>query len=128
LTHREGTRRVGYSGEAEYFRQQLQILDAQPGYDVIQILHDEGLLRADVLTLDEYLSMGVKYAIVSSNTWAAYTPGSETAVRHPDKAQKYRNFYQALETRATLLKEFSPSAKMVGPPLRIYELPIGTTP
>jgi 4-amino-4-deoxy-L-arabinose transferase-like glycosyltransferase len=124
LARREGTRRVGWSGEAEYFRQQLQTLDAQPGYDVIQILHDEGSPRADVLALDEYVSMGVKYAIVNSSVWKGYTTGSETAVWHPDKAAKYWNFYQALEARATLLKEFSPSDKTAGPHLRIYELPI----
>jgi 4-amino-4-deoxy-L-arabinose transferase-like glycosyltransferase len=124
LARREGTRRVGWFGEAEYFRQQLQTLDAQPGYDVIQILHDEASPRADVLTLDEYVSMGVQYAIVTSYVWEQYIPGRETAVRHPDKAGKYRNFYQALQARSTLLKEFSPSDKMAGPPLRIYELPI----
>jgi hypothetical protein len=125
LARRAGTRRVGYSGEAEYFRKQLQTVDALPRYDIIQILHDEGSPKADVLTLDEYLSMGVKYAIVSSYARRVeYVLGNETAVRHPDKAAKYRNFYQALEARATLLKEFSPSDKMVGPTLRIYELPI----
>jgi hypothetical protein len=77
-----------------------------------------------VLTLDEYLSMGVKYAIVNSYVREGYTPSSQTAVRYPDKAAKYRNFYQALEARATLLKEFSPSDKMAGPSLHIYELPI----
>lgn len=124
LAHRDGTRRIGYSGEAEYFRQQLRTLDAQPGYDVVQILHDVGSPRADVLTLDEYLSMGVTYAIVSSSAWEQYTPSGETAVRYPDKAAKYRNFYQALEARATLFKEFSPSDKMGGPILRIYKLSI----
>jgi hypothetical protein len=125
LARRDGSRRVGYSREAEYFRQQLQALDAQPRYDIVQILHDVGSSRADILTLDEYLSMGVKHAIVSSYGWEAeIVPGSETAVRHPDKAAKYRNFYQALEARATLLKEFYPSDKMVGPTLRIYELPM----
>jgi hypothetical protein len=123
LNLREGTRRVGYSGEAEYFRQQIPTLADSPGYDIIQILHDVGSLRADVLTLDEYVSMGIKYAIVSSYAWNEYVPGSEAAVRYPDKAGKYRNFYQALEARATLLKEFSPCDQIVGPTLRIYELP-----
>jgi hypothetical protein len=127
LARREGSRRVGYSREAEYFRQQLQALDAKPRYGIIQILHDAGSPRATVLTMDEYLAIGAKYAIVSSDAWTGYIPGSETAVRHPDKAQKYRNFYQTLEARAILLKEFSPSAKMVGPTLRIYELPMSTT-
>ena len=126
LDRRAGSRRVGYSGEVEYFQQQLQTLDAQPRYDIIQILHDAGSPRTDVLTVDEYLFMGAKYAIVNSDVWTEYILGSETAVRHPDKAQKYWGFYQALEARATLLKEFSPSAKIVGPTLRIYELPIRT--
>ena len=123
LARRDGTRRVGYSGEAEYFRQQLQTLDDQPGYDIIQILHDVGSPRADVLTLDEYLAMGVEYAIVSGRARNDYVPGSETAVRYPDKAARYRDFYQALEVHATLLKEFSPSGEVAGPTLRIYKLP-----
>jgi hypothetical protein len=120
----DGTRRVGHSGEAEYFRHQLRTLDDQPGYDVIQILHDVGVRRADVLTLEEYLSMGVKYAIVSNYASEQYIPGSEIAIRNPDKSEKYRSFYQTLEARATLLKEFRPSDKITGPTLRIYELPI----
>ena len=123
LVRRDGTRRVGYSGEAEYFRQQLRTLGDEHGYDIIQILHDVGSQRADVPTLDEYVSMGVRYAVVSSYASRGYDPSGETAVRHPDKAAKYRNFYQALEARATLLKEFSPSDNMAGPTLHIYQLP-----
>jgi hypothetical protein len=44
-------------------------------------------------------------------------------VRYPAKAARYRDFYQALASHATLLKEFSPSDEMVGPILRIYKLP-----
>ena len=123
LARRDGTRRVGYSGEAEYFRQQLQALDDQPGYDIVQVLHDIGSPRADVLTLDEYLAMGVQYAIVNNRVQEGYLPGSEEAMRYPDKATRYRDFYQALESHATLLKEFNPSDETVGPSLRIYKLP-----
>lgn len=115
----DGSRINSYSGESEYFRQYLQALGDGPGYDIVQILHDPGSQRADVLTLHEYVSMVVQYAIVSSKGWKGYPMGS----RHPHKAAKYRDFYQALESRATLLKEFKPSEKIAGPTLRIYRLP-----
>lgn len=120
LTRVEGSRITGYTGEAEYFRQYLKAVDSsKPSYDVVQILHDEASQRANVLTLDEYISMGVQYAVVSSKGWSYYGAGS----RYPHKAAKYRDFYQALESRATLLKEFKSSEKIVGPTLRIYKLP-----
>jgi 4-amino-4-deoxy-L-arabinose transferase-like glycosyltransferase len=123
LAHRDGSRRAGYAREAEYFRQQLLTTDDRPGYDIVQILHDPGSPRADVLTLAEYQSMGVKYAVVNGGAWAEYASGGEMATRWPDKAQKYRNFYESLRTRATLLHEFSPSSTMAGPILRVYRLP-----
>jgi MYXO-CTERM domain-containing protein len=123
LDRRVGSRRPGYSGEAEYFRQQLQALGDQPGYDVVQILHDVSSPTADVLTLDEYLAMGVQYAVVNSRVRNGYLPGGDEAAQYPDKAVRYLDFYQTLESRATLLKEFSSSDKMVGPDLRIYKLP-----
>lgn len=119
LPRTDGSRITGYSGEAEYFRQYLRAIGDEPGYDIVQILHDQGSQRADVLTLDEYLSRGIQYAIVSDKGWKQYGLGS----RRPHKAAKYRNFYQALESCATLLKEFKPSDKIVGPTLRIYKLP-----
>jgi len=123
LTHRDGSRRSGYAREGEYFRQQLRTMDDRAGYDIIQILHDPGSPTADVLTLGEYQSMGVKYAIVNLGAWADYAPGGQTATRWPDKAQKYRNFYESLRTRATFLHEFSPSSTVEGPILRVYQLP-----
>lgn len=81
----------------------------------------KGSPRADVLSLEEYLSMGVKYAVVAE--WSAYASGGETAARSPHKAKKYRDFYESLQTRATLLREFRPSSSMPGPILRVYRLP-----
>lgn len=115
----DGGRIIGYTGEAEYFRQYLKAVDSsKPSYDVVQILHNEGSQSTDILTLDEYISMGVQYAIVSSKGWSQY----ETSSRYPDKAEKYRDFYQALESHTILLKEFKSSEKIVGPTLRIYKL------
>jgi hypothetical protein len=122
LARREGTRRVGYSGEAEYFRKQLQTLGDEPAYDIVQILHDPGSTKTDVLTMQEYIAMGVQYAIVSSKAQESYTPDSEQAAKHPDKAAKYRDFYQSLASHATLLKDFNPSADIAGPGLQIYKL------
>ena len=126
LASRDGTRRTGYSGEAAYFRYQLQTLDNQPGYDVIQILHDSGSSKPGVLDLEEYIPMGVEYVITSSYARDNYSLNGETAELHPEMAAKYRNFYQALDERATLLKEFSPSADIAGPTLRIYKTPMRT--
>ena len=122
LFQRVGSRRAGYAGEAEFFRYQLQSLDDRPGYDIIQILHDPGLAQADVLTLDEYKRMGVEYAIVSSKAFNIYAPDDEQSIVHPDKAARYRDFYQALEAEAALIKEFIPSDELQGPILRIYRI------
>ncbi len=122
LASREGTRRTGYSGETAYFREQLRTLDHQPGYDVIQILHDSGAAKPEVLDLGEYIPMGVQYAITSSYATGNYSLNGETAKLHPQMAAKYRNFYQALDEREFLLKEFTPSADIAGPILRIYKI------
>jgi hypothetical protein len=122
LSRMEGTRRVGYSGEAEYFRRQLETLNGRPGYDVIQVLHDPGSDVADVLTLEEYIGMGAQYAVVSSFARRAYGVGGAEAMSHEQKAARYRELYQALDARATLLKEFRPSQSVQGPTLRIYKL------
>jgi len=122
LASRDGTRRTGYSGEAAYFRYQLQTLDSQPGYNVIQILHDSGSSKPEVLDLEEYIPMGVEYVITSSYARGNYSVNGETARLHPQMAGRYRDFYQELDERATLLKQFSPSADTAGPTLRIYKL------
>jgi dolichyl-phosphate-mannose-protein mannosyltransferase len=122
LASRDGTRRTGYSGEAEYFRYHLRTLDSQPGYDVIQILHDSGSSRPEVLDLEEYIPLGVEYVITSSYARGNYSLNGETTRLHPQVAAKYRNFYEALDERATLLIQFSPSADTAGPTLRIYKL------
>jgi hypothetical protein len=122
LASRDGTRRTGYSREATYFREQLRTLDDQPGYDVIQILHDSGSQRPNVRDLEEYLGLGVQYVITSSYVTGNYSLNSETARLHPEMAAKYRNFYEALDKRGTLIKEFGPSEKIAGPNLRIYKL------
>jgi hypothetical protein len=123
LAEREGTRRVGYRRESEFFEQQLQFIDDESGYDVVQILHDIGSPEADVLTLDEYLAMDIQYAIVNDRLQQDYFIDGEASAYYPDKAARYRDFYRALASRATLLKEFSPSDRVVGPTLRIYKLP-----
>jgi len=122
LASRDGSRRTAYSGEAQYFRYQLETLDGQPGYDVIQILHDPASSRPEVLDLQEYILMGAQYVITSSYARNNYSINGETAELHPEMAARYRNFYQALDERATLLKQFSPSADTAGPTLRIYKL------
>jgi hypothetical protein len=127
LARVEGTRRVGYSGEAEYFRRQLETLSGRPGYDVIQVLHDPGSNAADVLTLEEYLRMGAQYAVTSSFARKAYGVGGAEAASHKQKAVQYRELYEALDARATLLKEFRPSESVQGPTLRIYKLPVDGT-
>ena len=123
LAQRDGARRVGYPGEAVYFENQLRTNHDDAGYDVFQILHDGASSRADVLTSEQYMAEGVQYAVVSGSGRAGYDPGTDTAARWPDKAKAYRTFYDWLEKHATLLKEFTPSDKMVGPTLRIYRLP-----
>lgn len=119
----DGSRIIGYSGEAAYFRQYLKVMGGESGYDVVKITHDEASQKADVLTLDEYISMGVQYAVVSSKGWMSYYLDGQ----YPQKAAKYRNFYQALESRATLLKEVKPSEKIVGETIRIYKLPASSS-
>jgi hypothetical protein len=127
LARMEGTRRIGYSGESEYFRRQLATLDGRPGYDVIQILHDPGSNVADVLTLEEYVKMGAQYAVTSSFARRSYGIGGAEAVSHERKAAQYRELYQALDARAILLKEFRPSESVQGPTLRVYQLPVDGT-
>ncbi len=122
LFRRTGSRRIGYAGEKEFFRRQLNSLNAQITYDVIQVLHDPGTKEAGVLSLDEYKAIGTKYAIVSSKASETYSPDGEEAINYPDKASKYRDFYQALEDRATLIKEFSPGVGLQGPTIRIYAM------
>lgn len=122
MASRDGTRRTGYSAEAEYFRYHLRTLDSQPGYDVIQILHDPGSSRPEVLDLEEYIPLGVEYVITSSYARDNYSLNGETTRLHPQMAAKYRNFYEALDERASLLKQFSPSADIGGPTLRIYKI------
>jgi hypothetical protein len=122
IARRNGSRRIGYAGEVEYFREQLRTMDDSPGYDIVRILHDVGSSSADVLPLDEYLEQGIQYAILSSYGWDQYHPGGETAVRHPGKTTKYRNLYDAVETSGRLLREFKPSERIRGPVLRIYDL------
>jgi hypothetical protein len=123
LDSRIGTRRLGYAGEAEYFRQMLKAVGERPGYDVVRITHDAGSDDADVRTLDEYVEHGASYAVVSSVGWEHYRPGGEEAVRHPEKAARYTSLYASLQEHATLLKEFAPSGTVAGPTLRIYRLP-----
>ena len=41
-----------------------------------------------------------------------------------DAAKKYRDFYEWLQRRATLLHEFRPPATIVGPIIRVYRLPV----
>jgi len=115
----DGSRWTGYTGEAAYFKYYLKAMGDSTGYDVIKITHDEVSERSDVLNLDEYISMGVQYAVVSSKGWSYYYVDG----RYPVKATKYRDFYKALEARATLLKEFKPSENIVGQIIRIYKLP-----
>jgi hypothetical protein len=123
MARRDGSRRMGYAGEAEYFRQQLRTMTHASGYDVVRILHDVGSPSADVLLFDEYVEQGIDFAILSSYGSNQYVPGSETALRHPSKAAKYRKLYAAIEGHARLLREFKPSAEINGPILRIFELP-----
>lgn len=122
LADREGTRRLGYSGESEYFRRQIAAVKDLQTYDVVQILHDIGSSKADVSSIGEYKAAGMQYAIVSSYAWEGYAPGSENVVRHPSKAARYWDFYQGLARDAILLKEFSPSDRTYGPTLRVYRL------
>jgi hypothetical protein len=123
LEKRIGTRRTGYTRESEYFRQMLQAIGDRPGYSVVRITHDDGSDRADVLTLDEYLSQGAAYAVTSSYAWEKYLPGGQQALQFPVKTARYATLYRSLDERATLLKQFSPSDRLAGPTLRIYRLP-----
>jgi 4-amino-4-deoxy-L-arabinose transferase-like glycosyltransferase len=122
LTRVEGTRRVGYSGEAEYFRRQLATQAGKPGLDVVQILHDPGSEAPTVLSLDEYRRMGVQYAILSSYAQRGYGAGTGEALRLPEKAKRYRQFYESVESEGVLLKEFRPSTRIQGPILRVYKV------
>jgi 4-amino-4-deoxy-L-arabinose transferase-like glycosyltransferase len=122
LARRVGTRRIGYTGEGEFFRQELKTHDGQTGFDIVQILHDAGAPRPDVLTLKEYVESGTQYAVVNRDVASSYSLSSEQNRTYPYKASKYRVFYRSLETTATLLKEFDPSETVQGPVLRIYRL------
>src|SRR5262249_31114472 len=55
IARREGTRRIAYSGESAYFRYQLDVLRDRAGYDIVQVLHDIGSTKSDVLTLNQYV-------------------------------------------------------------------------
>ncbi len=68
------------------------------------------------------IPLGVEYVITSSYARGNYSLNGETTTLHPEMAAKYRNFYEALDERAILLKQFSPSADTAGPTLRIYKL------
>ncbi len=119
IAARDGTRRVSYSGESTYFREQLRVNGNRPGYDIVQILHDSGSLRADVRSLDEYRALGVQYVVVSSFGWTEPASADPAAA---SKAKRYRDFYEALPAGATLLKELRPSHELAGPTLRIYRI------
>ncbi len=120
---RDGTRRVAYSGESTFFREQLQVTSpGAPGYDIVQILHDVGSPRADVRSLEEYRALGAEYAIVSSYAWERYAVDADAARRAPEKASQYRSFYESLDVHTTLLRAFEPSADHVGPIVRVYKI------
>jgi hypothetical protein len=122
IAKREGTRRIAYSGESAYFQYQLNVLGDRAGYDIVQILHDIGSTKSNVLMLNEYVDQGVQYAIINSYARDSYLRGSDEDLTHPEKAAKYRNFYECLGEQGTLLKEFNPSEKTVGPTLLIYKI------
>jgi hypothetical protein len=108
IARRDGTRRVAYSGEATYFQYQLDLLGDQPGYDIVQILHDVGAPKTEWPRLDHYINQGVQYAIVSSYAVNGFSDSMD--------------LYEALRRRAVLIKEFRPSEKINGPTLLIYKL------
>ena len=120
LARRVGTRRIGYRGEGEFFRQELKTHDNQRGFDIVQVLHDAGAPSPDVLTLKEYLESGAQYAVTNRDVANNYGLNGEQDRTYPYKATKYRVFYHSLDTNATLLKEFGPSETVQGPVLRIY--------
>ena len=122
VARRGGTRRIAYSGESAYFQFQLNVLGDRAGYDIVQILHDIGSTNGNVLTLNQYVDQGVQYAIVNSDARDGYLARSDEDARHPEKAARYRNFYECLGQQGTLLKEFNPSEKTVGPTLLIYKI------
>jgi hypothetical protein len=108
IARREGTRRVAYFGETSYFQYQLGVLGNQPGYDIVQILHDVGAPKTEWPSLDHYINQGVQYAIVSSYALNGYFDSMD--------------LYEALRRQAVLIKEFRPSEKINGPTLFIYKL------
>jgi len=120
LTTRDGTRRSAYAGEATYFREQLRVVPDRPGYEILQVLHDPGSPRADVLSLDEYKALGARFAVVSSFAWDQYVAVADSP--NAAKIARYCEFYQSLRIRTTLVEEFKPSADVAGPTLRIYRI------
>jgi hypothetical protein len=108
LARRDGTRRIAYSGEATYFHYQLNAVGDQPGYDIFQVLHEIDSVKIDALAPNRYVEERVQYAIVSSAAAGSHS--------------KYKDFYETLLERGTLIKEFRPSEKVSGPTLHIYRL------
>ena len=66
-------------------------------------------------TFDEYVRLRVDYVLASSSNW----------MRFQNEAARYATevaFYQELNSRAQLVKQFAPSADRGGPIVRIYAL------
>ena len=66
-------------------------------------------------SVDEYLRLGVDYALASSSNWERF---QNEAARYATEVA----FYQELHRRAQLVREFEPSAQRGGPTVRVYAL------
>lgn len=91
-------------------------------YDLTEVDKDMGnpLRPLGVRTLDKYIKDGNKYAIVSSIRYNTFlNKNNDRYVNFPS----FRNFYQDLFARGTLVKEFSPdTGHRPGPVIRIYAI------
>ncbi|MBE3143120.1 MAG: glycosyltransferase family 39 protein [Planctomycetes bacterium] len=119
----EGSRLVGYKGEAEYFKMQLDSMkESDDGYNIILLIRGLPDQSNYPLTLEEYIRQGVEYVIISSGAYGLYEIGGEQDRLHAETARNYREFYQSLEQKADALKAFHPDSHSRGPTIKIFKL------
>jgi len=117
-----GTRKAGYEGAAKFFQMKMEAQSEGLEYDIYQIIHDLVIENIDVKSYEEYLKIGIEYAIVNQHMIDNYSPNSEVSKYYAEGAKCYRQFYRDLVDNAELIKIFTPSDELTGPILKIYRL------
>ena len=123
LAKRDGTRRVGYPGEAAYFAEQLKTLADGEGYDVIQIIYGTSSADRKILTYEDYLQLGVQYVITSSYATEQDRQLAESAGSSSEAPDRFRReLSESLRAKGILLSSFEPEAGTYGPAISIYKI------